>query len=893
MKDLAKPPGWIEALIDKTAPEDFVEEIKGDLYEIFRNDVLARSSARARFNYAINALGFLAKTFFWKKRKPSHSNHANMLKSYFKMGRRSLMAYKGNTIINIFGLVTGIASALVIFSVIRNELSFDAFHSKADRIYRMVRVSGTGFSITENSECRTGVSFPVPDAIKREISTLENITTVQFFGSALIEVPDKSGAIIRRFNEANGCALVEPSFFSIFDFKGTTFRWLAGNPATSLEKPFSVVLTRSAAKKYFPDGNAMGMTLKIDKRNDCTVTGVVEDFPSNTDFPFTVLASYSTLPVLAPKMMNDWTSVDDSNCTFLIPANGATKEQVEKQIAAVHARYTGKEIHESRHYLLQPLSEMHFDPRFGNFNGRTITRQTLLSLGIIAVFLLLTGSINYVNLATAQSTTRSKEIGLRKVMGSNRSNLVLQFLVETFLVVSIAGVLALGVSELLLFRLHSLLNVAPDGFYFADPFVLMSLLAIIFIITLFSGAYPSLLISKFNPVNALKNKFSTETLGGFNLRKVLVVTQFAITQMLVVGTFVVVSQMRFFQNTDVGFVRDAVVTLRIPGNDPARREHVVQQFRNQSFVSGVSCSYTLPGGINRNRSYRDIKRTDATTQADVKIYEFQSIDTAFLNLYKIKLLAGRNFQQTDSARYLVINKTLMKNLQLGEPGEAIGSSLNINREKYTVLGVVDDFSSNSLKEGIDNIAMEMSPGSYRELSVKLAGHEGKSSLTNAIAQIEKIWKATYPEFVFEYQFLDDNINAFYVQEEKYAKLFQLFSLTFLLIGCLGLFGLITFVINRKGKEIAVRKVLGASVPALLLMFSREYVKLILVSFGLAVPVTYYAVNDWLANFTNHIQLQWWMFATPGAVVLLVAIGVVCIKSIGAANKNPVENLKCE
>jgi len=319
----------------------------------------------------------------------------------------------------------------------------------------------------------------------------------------------------------------------------------------------------------------------------------------------------------------------------------------------------------------------------------------------------------------------------------------------------------------------------------------------------------------------------------------------------------------------------------------------VQQFRNQSFVSAASCSYTLPGGINRNRSYRDIRRTDATTHADIKIYEFQSIDTAFLNLYKIKLLAGRNFQQTDSARYLVINKTLMRNLQLGEPAEAVGSSLNIDKEKYTVLGVVDDFSSNSLKEGIDNIAMEMRPGSYRELSIKLAGRGGEASLTDKLAQIEKIWKATYPEFVFDYQFMDDNINAFYAQEEKYAKLFELFSITFLLIGCLGLFGLITFVVNRKGKEIAIRKVLGASVAGLLLLFSKEYIKLILVSFVLAIPVTYYVVNDWLANFSYHIQLQWWMFATPGVIVLLVAIGVVCIKSLGAANRNPVENLKCE
>ncbi len=889
-KKTVTPPAWIDALLNKLAPQELAEEIKGDLTELFHEDLTQKSIRRSRINYIINGLGFLTKNFFWRNQTSTQSPLI-MLSSYFKMARRSLLAYKGNTLINIFGLVTGIASALVIFTVIRYELSFDTFHSKADKIYRLIRVTGTGFEVTQDSECRTGISYPVPDAIAHETTALEKITTMQYFGGALIEIPGKSGEIEKRFNERNGCALVEPSFFSVFDFKGTDFKWIAGDPAKSLEKPFSVVLTRSASEKFFPEGGALGSALKIEKRNDCVVTGIIEDFPSNSDFPFTILVSYSTLKEVAKNMFTDWTSVDDSNCTFVVPAKGHDVNDVQQQIAKVHASHTDKNIHESRHYLLQPLNEMHFDPRFGNYNGRTITSNTVVALGVIALFLLLTGCINYVNLATAQSTTRSKEIGLRKVMGSNRKNLVSQFLVETFLVVLIAGIFALGLSELLLLNLQSLLNIKADVFYFADPMVLGSLALIILSVTLFSGLYPALSISKFNPVASLKNRFATETIGGFSLRKVLVVAQFAITQMLVVGTFVVVMQMRFFQNTDIGFVREAVVNVQIPDQDAAKRERLEQQLRTQSFVSAVSSSYTLPSGVDRNRSYQDIRRFDATSQKDVKIYEFQSIDTAFLNLYKIKLLAGRNFAQSDSASYIIINRKLMNELELGGLEKAVGSKLNMNRDNFTVIGVVENFYSNSLKEGVDNIGMIKNPRVYRKLSIKLAGQQGQGSLLAAVAEVERMWKAVYPEFIFEYQFLDDNIRAFYEQEQKYTQLFELFSITFLLIGCLGLFGLITFVVNRKGKEIAVRKVLGASVSGLLLMFSTEYVKLIAISFVLAVPVTYYVVNEWLSNFAHHIELHWWLFATPGVIVLLVAVIVVCLKSMGAANRNPVEILK--
>ena len=320
------------------------------------------------------------------------------------------------------------------------------------------------------------------------------------------------------------------------------------------------------------------------------------------------------------------------------------------------------------------------------------------------------GSINYVNLATAQSTLRSKEIGLRKVMGSNRKNLVIQFLVETFLIVCAAGIVALGVAAILLPKLQSLLNMKWTYFNLVDPFMLLLLLGIILVVTLFSGLYPSLMISRFHPVAALKNRFSTERIGGISLRKILVVVQFTITQILVVGTFIVVSQMRFFQNVDMGFNQEAIITTRVPDRNESRRKVLEDQLRSKSFVSDVSFSYTLPSGANRNRSYQDIGKPEASAMADYVIFEYEAIDPSYLDLYEIKLIAGRNLNESDSIGNILINKTLSAKLQLGSPQEAIGRELKMGGgRKVTVVGIVDDFYSNSMKESIDDIVMLIEP----------------------------------------------------------------------------------------------------------------------------------------------------------------------------------------
>lgn len=811
-----------------------------------------------------------------------------MTGSYFKMARRSLLANKGTTLINIFGLVIGIASALVISSVIRFEQSFDSFHTKKDGIYRMTRVSGN-----DGLEFRSGIPYPVPEALRNEIPGIE-LTALEYFGGATVDIVSSDGRTMNKFVEQGGVAAIEPGFFNMLDFEGAPIKWLSGNPDKALVEPNSVVITKEIAQKYFGKEDPIGQTLRFMKSLDFKVTGVVEDFPVNTDFPFKFMFSYSSMDMIFGKnRISDWTSVNDGHQVFIYAPNTAPAD-LEEQIAKVHAAHVDKDMAAFRRYKLQEFGEMHYDPRFGNFSGRTITHETILALQIIVLFLLLAGCINYINLSTAQSTLRSKEIGLRKVMGSQQRHLILQFLTETFVVVGLASVIAVALVLALMPWIKNLLNLQIN-YNIADPFILISLFATILIVTLCSGLYPALMISKFNPIATLRAKFNNEKIGGVNLRKILVVTQFTITQILAVGTFIVISQMKFFENVDMGFNRKAViVNFPIMTIDQKNRRPFENELRTLPFVSGVSSSFTLPSGLERNRSSKSIGRPDAASVQDYYSYEHFSIDESFLDLYKIKLLAGRNLTEADTLNdKILINQTLMNNLGISSPEEALGTELKINgNQKTFVVGVVNDFYSNSLKEGVDNMVMIHQPNGYRWMSVQL-DLNADQSMSDALKSLEKVWSQHYPENVFQYQFFDENISAFYQQEFKYSKLFQIFSLIFIGIGALGLYGLITFIANKKGKEIAIRKTLGATIADIILLFSKEYVLLIGISFVLAVPVVWYGVNQWLSSFQNHIELQWWMFAAPGMGVLMIALSVIGSKSFNAARANPVEKLKCE
>jgi len=878
------PPKWAETLLERLAPEHLAEEIKGDLYEMFLSDAKRFNESSARRRYSWRVIGFLGEMFFWNR--PTHQHH-NMTGSYFTMAKRSLLANKGTTTINVLGLVIGIASALAIITIIRFEISFDTFHTDHKNIYRMVRVSGADLS-----EFRTGIPYAIPPAMK-DISSIRKMTKLEYLRGASVDILSADGKFEKEFVEEGGVVTVEPEFFDVFDFADSPIKWISGNPKTSLSEPSSLVVTSTIAKKYFGEKNPLGQILRFQKIFDFKITGVIEDFPSNTDFPFTMLVSYSSMPQLFKGRMSDWVSVNDGHTMYVVLRDGANVKDVERQIAKIHAANAGKDLSEHRHYFLQPLREVHFDPKFGTFSRRTITHETIFALELIVLCLLAVGCINYVNLSTAQSTLRLKEIGMRKIMGSSQKNLIVQFLVETLTIVLIAAFAALGLVAVLMPSLVSMLGL-PVKINFFDSALWITLALIIPAVTLCAGFYPALLISKFNPITAIKNQFSTGRIVGVSLRKTLVVIQFTATQVLTVATFIVVAQMDFFRNVDMGFDRNAVVvTIRVLNNDPSSMNSFETELRRLPFVKNVAKSFTLPSGVDRNRNSRDIGKPDAHDVQDYQNYEYCAVDEHFLDLYGIRLLAGRNLVPADSSKNIIVNEALMRNLGYRNPLDIVGAELKLGGDGMVhVVGVINDYYGNSLKERVDNIALDANADRYRQVSVRL-DLAADQNMTEVLTKLEQKWKLIYPEHAFQFRFLDDNIAMFYEQELKYSRLFQIFSATFVLIGCLGLYGLITFIANRKGKEIAVRKTLGASVGNIMVMFSREYVVLVAMSFALAVPIARYGVNEWLTNFENHVEVQWWLFAVPGVMVLAIALVVVCMKSFDAAMANPVDKLRNE
>jgi putative ABC transport system permease protein len=880
-----KPPKWAETLIERLAPEHLAEEIKGDLYEMFLSEAKRFNEHNARRKYAWRVVGFLAKAFFWKR--PTQLKNHPMTGSYFKMAKRSLLANKGTTAINVLGLVIGIASALAIISIIRFELSFDTFHTDHNNIYRMVRVSGADLS-----EFRTGIPYAIAPAMK-DLSAIRKMTKLEYLGGSSVDVLSADGKSQRQFVEDGGVVTVEPEFFDVIDFAGSPIKWISGDPKTSLKEPSSVVVTSTMAKKYFGDESPLGQTLRFQKLFDFKITGVIADFPSNTDFPFRMLVSYSSMPLLFKERMSDWVSVNDGHSVLVVLQEDVDVKDVEKQIAKLHAANVGKDLSEYRHYFLQPLRDVHFDPNFGTFSRRTITHKTIFALELIVLCLLAVGCINYVNLATAQSTLRSKEIGMRKIMGGSQKNLIVQFLVETLIIVLIAACAALGLVAVFMPSLVSMLGLDVTINFF-DPFLWATLASIIAVVTICAGLYPALLISRFNPITAIKNQFTTGHIAGVSLRKTLVVIQFTATQVLAVGTFIVVAQMEFFRNVDMGFDRNAaVVTIRLLNNDQSSLSLFESELRRLPFVENVAKSFTLPSGVDRNRNSRTIGKPEANDVQDFQSYEYSAVDENFLDLYGIRLIAGRNLKPADASKNILVNETLMKNLGYGNPQDIVGAELKLGGDgNVHVVGVINDYYGNSLKERVDNIALDANSDRYRQVSVRLDLAAGQD-MVDVLAKLEQTWKSIYPEHAFQFRFMDDNIAMFYEQEAKYSRLFQVFSMMFVIIGCLGLYGLITFVANRKGKEIAIRKTLGASVGNIIMMFSREYIALIAVSFALAVPIAWYGVNEWLMNFENHVDVQWWLFAAPGVIVLAIALAVVCMKSFNAAIANPVDRLRNE
>ncbi|HMJ67528.1 MAG TPA: ABC transporter permease [Cyclobacteriaceae bacterium] len=861
-------------------PSHLREEIEGDLVQRFHKDVDRFGVRRAQKKFILSVIRFLRPGILLRRNSNKKYYPVFMFRNYFVIAFRNLAAHKMNSGINMLSLIIGITSALIMMSVIRYEVSFDSFHSNAKRIYRITR-----HHKAEGGLGGPGVASPLADAFRNEVTAIEKITGVQYYGGAQVDV--ELNGDVKKFKEPYGTAFVDSEFFNVFDFNGTGFKWISGNPAKAFTESNSVVLTESMAKKYFNNEDPLGRSLRLEAQLDVKVTGVITDLPANSDFPFTFLVSYPTLHQIEPdRMKDDWLSINANHQAFVVLPENVTIEQAAEQFHKAHALHVDKAVADELRYFLQPLSDIHKNAALGNFNRRTVDETALLIMALTGILLLSVGCINYVNIATAQSTLRGKEIGVRKALGGQRKQLILQFLSETFALVLTACVVSLFVADIVLMSLSGLTNMIMIRHLFMDPFVLTALGTLVLVITVIAGFYPAIVVSAYGITNALKGLTGNRVSSAF-LRKSLVVVQFAVTQAFLIGAFIVINQLQYSRTMDMGFDKDLVINIPIPEQKSRKDDDLKNMVLNNPHVSAVSLSSSYPSGDRRNLWFVGVGTKEMQVQP---IVEYQSVDTGFFGLYGITFAAGRNFLNSDSISSAIVNEELSTVLGYKAPEEAIGHTIGVDGKDYTIVGVTNNFHNSSVKKNIGSMIFVFKPSFFLTSSIKI---NDPSSIQQAIVDLEKIWSVTYPSMVFQYTFFDENIDNYYKGEKKLSALLQGFSAIFLLLACLGLYGLLSFVVNRRMKEVAVRKVFGAGIGHIVTLISKDYVVLILISFVIAAPVSYYFMNQWLENYTFHIPITFWILIVPGLVALAIAMITLSGKLLRAASRNPAETLKYE
>ena len=798
-----------------------------------------------------------------------------MFKNYFKTAFRNLLRHKSNSFINIAGLTVGFAAFLLIFLVIQYEQSFDDFHANKSNLYRVVRIGKSPV----NPEYRTGVPFPVTMGLRTELPQLKNTTAI--FGDANVQVkvtaPD--GSVLKKFKEPK-VFTAESQFFQMFDFG-----LAEGNSKNALSEPNSVLLTKDVAAKYFGDWKgAMNKTISL-YGMDMKVTGILNNPPSNTDFPLSIVVSYITLT--KNLNLNDWSSIDDNNYCFVQLNDNASYRQFTQSLDAFVEKHI-KPVNPGYGLALQPLNQIHFDERYDNFNGRTFSNDLIFALRLIGLFLLIIACVNFINLTTAQAINRAREVGVRKVLGGNRSQLILQFLGET----GITTLLALAGSVLVVFFcipfINNLLAIQlPASLLFNGKFTLFMVGAWA-VVTFLSGFYPALVLSGFSPVMVLKSLVVAGN-KGISFRRALVVFQFVIAQALIIGTLVVASQMEYFKNADMGFAKEAIINAAFPGDSVSRTrvDLLRDELKKIGGIQQVSFSTFAPS--SEGGWYTDLHIDNGNKRLSEMVVCTKPADAAYFNLYQLPLVAGRVYFASDTASEYVVNETVVKNLGIRNAADAIGKQIQVNGKRCPIVGVVKDFHINSLRDPIGPVVLFSNKNSYGIANLKINIKQAKS----VIAAVQTIWNRYYPDYVFEYSFLDQSIADYYKQENQLSQLYKLFSGIAIFISCLGLYGLISFMAVQRRKEIGIRKVLGAPVRDIVVMLSKEFTLLIIIAFLIASPIAWYFMHQWLQQYTYRIPVSAIFFIATIGCSLVIAWLTVGYTAIKAAVANPVKSLRTE
>ena len=795
-----------------------------------------------------------------------------MIKNYLLLAIKHLRKQKVFSLINILGLTVGITCCLMIFLFILNELSYDTFHKNGKEIYRVMRTGNLNGEEREipylSPAYATALKNDYPDAIKEAVRVMPDNDLISYKNIS--------------YNEKK-IYVTDSNFFQVFDFA-----LIHGSAATVLKEPNSIVLTETTAKKYFADENPVGKVLQFNKNQQLKVTGVCKDVPVNSHLQFDMVISISTLRSVVPP---DWYTEFPSNNLFtyvqLNPSVDPT--QLKKRFPAFMDKYLGQYYAKNGFKMgltIKPLKDIYFASD-GFDNVKHGNKKMVYIFMSIAILILLIACINFINLATARATDRSKEVGLRKVLGAVRKQLVVQFIFESVLFALVASFFSVVLVQLLMPAYTNLLGYELPS-YWKNPLFYLFIVGVILIVGILAGSYPALMLSAFSPIESLKGKLRVGKSGAF-FRKALVVFQFGISVLLIVSVIVILSQMRYIRTTDLGFNQEQQLIVKFDNTTISEnRERFKNDLQSIPAVQSVSMMSGEPGGFHDTYSF------EAEGQQEEKpLFSTEFTDLDFAKTLGLKIIAGRDLSKsfgTDSAQAVLINRTAANKLGY-TPEQATGKWIkNINRDslRRTIVGVVEDYHYASLKDPIGPLVI--SPGRDQRLAlIKLK----TANLKSAIAQIKTAYANAAPAYPFEYNFLDDKFNQLYKTEIKQGSVLSIFSLFAIFIACLGLFGLASYTAIKRTKEIGVRKVLGSSVENIVLLLSKDLLKPVLVGTIIALPVGYYAMNKWLEGFAYRISFSWWMFVLAAFAAVSIALLTVGFQAIKAAIANPIKSLRTE
>lgn len=818
-----------------------------------------------------------------------------MIKNYFKIALRSLWKRKIFSLINITGLAIGISASLIIYLMVQFDFSFDKQHKDGDRIYRVVSENSSNGEVYKIA----GVPLPMFEAVKNEVSGVE-LAVPLITSNSNIQVSGPAGSGIPLTSYRHNAKLI---YTNSNYFKLLNYQWIAGSPATALDKPLQTVLTEERAIAYFPHlkiTDIIGRQLIYDDTILTTVTGVVGGIKGNTDFTFKEFISLATLTNNTELKNEDrwhkWGGVNSADQLFvkLLPNVSSKKMEVLLTDLLIKKRTEENGINKSK-CQLQALDDLHFNPVYSNFNQRQADKSTLYALLIIAIFLLLLGCINFINLSTAQATERAKEIGVRKSVGAFKYQLVCQFLTETTILSLLAAVVSVLISPILLGLFKDFIppGITPSFIYTKNVFYFLFLLVII--ISLLAGLYPSFILTKFKPALVLKGQLISGNSGkqNNNFRRLLTVSQFAIAQFFIIATLVVAQQIHYSLTKDLGFKTDAIAFISFPwkGVKPDTKFVLLNKIQKLQGIEKSSMGGSPPSSNGKGTG--GLSFMQGSNEIEINV-EYKEGDSNFFSLYHLKLLAGRVSRPSEKIKEYVINETCAKKFGFAKPEDAIGKLLHGGMsDQDPIVGVMADFHTASTREAIKPVVFTSNENLNTLHFAFAKSADGVVAWQKTLSAIEGYWKQLYPGEPFKYHFFDESIAAFYKKETNTMKLLQWSSGLAIFISSLGLLGLVIFMANQRTKEIGIRKVLGATVAQIVFILSKDFIKLVLIALLIATPVAWYCMHKWLQDFVYRINMPLWVFIVTGLSAVCIAFVTVGFQAIKAAIMNPVKSLKSE